>query len=159
MGGPRSRKVTDNRGRTLIRFICKYEMTAVNLSGSATGPLNTHYGPTGETCIDYIFIPSSLRESCLNCHTLDTEGLNTSDHVPICAKLNIVGIPRGCTEGYIPIKLRWDKMSRADVLLKYQTPIGVDLDDMYQKYEITPSVDLVDGIVEEVISCIKNMKV
>ena len=157
MGGPRSKKVTDNRGVALHNFMLRYDLTAVNLSDIATGPINTHHGPTGETCIDYILTPSALRENCIKCQTLDYEGLNTSDHVPICAELSIAGIPRGCTEGYIPTKLRWDKMSRSSISQQYQEPIGIDLNTIYQNYvNIPPSKDLIDGFLEEIISCIKK---
>ena len=82
-GGPRSTKATDARGKTLFNFLSKYNMVAMNLSNNSYGPLNTHYGPTGETCLDYILVPSPLVTNCHDCHTLDIDGLNTSDHVPV----------------------------------------------------------------------------
>ena len=66
-------------------------------------------------------------------------------------------MPRGCTDGFIPSRIRWDKMSKADTILKYQTPLGIDIDSMLLYYErLTPTVNLVDELVGDIINCIKK---
>ena len=53
-GGPKSKKIPDKRGMLLYNCVDKYSLTAANLGKEALGPVNTHYGPTGTTCIDYV---------------------------------------------------------------------------------------------------------
>ena len=43
-------------------------------------PVNTHYGPTGSSCTDYIMLPEYLLELVESCVVHETNPLNTSDH-------------------------------------------------------------------------------
>ena len=76
---------------------------------NASGPVNTHYGPTGETCIDYVLIPQCLRKNINTCATGSYDPVNMSDHNPVSVDLNVEEFPCGATEGTLPTKLRWDK--------------------------------------------------
>ena len=69
LGGIRSNKIADKRGELLSAFISRYNLTPANLSQNATGLVNTHHGPTGESCLDYIMLPSHLLENVSMCHT------------------------------------------------------------------------------------------
>ena len=157
MGGPKSNKKPDGRGKQLVNFIVKYDVVAMNLTNVSAGPLNTHYGPTGQTCIDYIFVPNAIFVNCLECHTLDLDPLNTSDHIPVCVTMDLGAIPRGCTEGVCPVRIRWDKISQANLIQRYQCPIGSDLGNILeQNKRVNPTSVNVDNLVDEVIHVIKT---
>ena len=83
-GGPRSVKQHDEWGLILHDFTSKYGLTPANLCKEAKGPVNTHYGPTVETCIDYILVPNHLTNSI----SLDDNPLNTSDHLLVKIAIN-----------------------------------------------------------------------
>ena len=156
MGGSRSTKVPDSRGRTLYKFINQYNLVATNLMSNAVGPVNTHYGPTGETCIDYVLVPEVLLDSFGHCVTSSYDPLNTSDHIPLSIVFNIDGVPCGATEGILPTKLRWDKMTPITLRMNYQRPLGEDLDRIYTKnVPLHPKADRVDALMDDIIKAIK----
>ena len=155
-GGPRSTKVPDKRGDALSKFIKEYNSNAVNLMAVSTGPINTHFGPTGETCLDYLIIPEALTVSLTRCRTHEYHHLNTSDHVPVSASLSLGSIPRGTGDCPQNTRLRWDKMSSEQILNKYQIPMSVDLDELFSKYHgQISSKDSIDDLMRDLISIIK----
>ena len=122
----------------------------------ATGLLNTHHGPTGESCIDYLIIPVHLKDSVLECHTYDYDTLNTSDHVPVSMKLDIGNIPRGAVEGAPQPKFRWDKLSPEMLYNRYQTPLEQSLRALISKWETIDCGDAgIDTMMRETIDTIK----
>ena len=155
-GGPRSAKQPDKRGLTLASFVEKYHLTATNLCKDARGPVNTHVGPTGETCIDYVLVPNYLCESVLDCITLADNPLNTSDHLPVKISINLGDVPRGCSEGSIVKKLRWDKLDRDARYNKYQMPLGLDIEGLIQQsHDLNPTPIVIDETIEKLISLIR----
>ena len=71
-GGPRSAKIPDKRGVTLANFTMIYNMIQTNLTFNAKVPINTHYGLTGETCIDYVMVPEYIVPNITECAVLRT---------------------------------------------------------------------------------------
>ena len=84
-GGPRSMKHTDKRGEILHNFIKQYDVCPINLEGDAEGPLNTHYGPCGVTCIDYMMVPQYLRHDVMQPHA----PIQPSKHFRSCPDFDV----------------------------------------------------------------------
>ena len=157
LGGERSEKIADKRGRTLDTFIKYHNLYPVNLMESASGPINTHYGPTGESCIDYILIPQCFKENVRPCRTGGYDPINTSDHKPVYVDIEVGEFPCGATEGFLPCKLRWDKMSPQALFSKYQYPIGQDLDRLFfRNVGANPGAEDVDAFMKEIVDIIKE---
>ena len=155
-GGPRSIKKPDKRGDILYKFIDEYNLTPVNLHALAIGSVNTHFGPTGETCLDYLMIPDALSISVTSCETHAYHSLNTSDHVPVSLSLAPGTIPRGTADGIGNTRLRWDKLSKETLFCKYQYPMSKDLDKLHTKYSLkTPDKDNIDCLMQDLIGIIK----
>ena len=157
MGGPRSNKRTDNRGRLLYNFIMKYDLVPVNLGLLALGPINTHYGPTGDTCIDYIMVPATISPQVRECMVLDYAPLNTSDHVPVGVVLETGGIPKGVTQENRASRTRWDKMTPEMLNNMYKLPLGRDLDNLYRRHEgLILDEAGIEGLLAEIIVLVKR---
>ena len=157
MGGPRSIKRTDNRGRLLYNFIMKYDLVPVNLGLLASGPINTHYGPTGDTCIDYIMVPATISPQVRECMVLDYAPLNTSDHVPVGLVLETGGIPKGVTQENRASRTRWDKMTPEMLNNMYKCPLGRDLDNLYRRHEgLILDEAGIEGLLAEIIELVKR---
>ena len=156
-GGPKSKKIPDIRGNRLHNFIVKYSLTAVNLCKEAIGPINTHFGPTGQTCIDYILIPSYLVEHMSNCTTVSDDPLNTSDHLPVKININLGMIPRGCCEGVPVDKIRWDKLDSRAKFLRYEAPLGDSILELMHNINMhDPTPELVEYSVEQLVRMIRH---
>ena len=155
-GGCRSKKTPDKRGIILYNFAAKHSFSVTNLSRMATGPIDTHYGPTGQTCIDYVLVPSYLNESISTCVTLDNEPLNTSDHLPVRLSIDLGTIPRGSTEGLVQNKIRWDKMDSHANFMKYEAPLWTSISELLSNISgVVPTPDLIDESVETLIGMIR----
>ena len=133
LGGERSQKKADKRGMTMNNFVKRYDLVPINLDPLALGPVNTHYRPTGDSCIDYVMIPSHLTTNVTACQIHDYEVLNTSDHIPITVSIKLGNIPQGAIEGRPQRKLRWDKMSPKAMYLRYRAPLEFSLNTMYDR--------------------------
>ena len=156
-GGSKSSKVPDKRGLTLLRFVNKYDLRPVNLFEQAIGPLNTHYGPTGESCIDYLMVPETICQYFSDCKTHSYAPLNTSDHLPVSITLEIGGIPCGAIQGVATSKHRWDKMSHDDLINLYQIPLSSNLDSLY-RVNVHSDLDChgKDCLIENIVTAVKT---
>ena len=124
----------------------------------ASGPVNTHYGPTGDSCIDYTMIPSHLTDAVFACRVHVYEALNTSDHIPISVLINLGNIPRGAVEGCPQNKLRWDKMSTESMYQRYRAHLYLSLNDLYDRARNAVKNDkgldnLLQGVIDNVKRC------
>ena len=68
-------------------------LVPMNLNPITSGPVNTHYGPMGDSCIDYTMIPSHLKDAVIAFRVHVYEALNTTDHIPISVSINLGNIP------------------------------------------------------------------
>ena len=157
IGGPRSHKRTDSRGRILHGFVHRYNLIPVNLGMSAIGPINTHYGPTGDTCIDYIMTPEVIYQQVTECIVSEYAPLNTSDHVPVGITLKTGGLPSGAVQDERASKIRWDKMTSEALNHRYVMPLGRDLEALNNRYEgVVLDEAGVEGLMSEIIRLIKH---
>ena len=141
----------------LYKFASGYNFIPINLSALTVGTVNTHFGPTGETCLDYLMIPESLFVYVTKCITHNYHYLNTSDHVPVSATLSLGAIPLGTVDCTQSTKLRWDKLSGESMFTKYQLPMSIDLDILYTRYNRpTHSRDDIDNFMQELVGIIKH---
>ena len=156
-GGPRSSKIPDKRGTILYSFVVKYNLLPANLCMNVQGPLNTHYGPTGSSCIDYVLVPNYLASNIVECLTLNEDVLNTSDHLPVKINIRIGSIPRGCTEGVLVDKIRWDKLDCESMQRRYRIPLEDAVKELTnQTIGVDPSPGLIDSTIDKLIKLIKT---
>ena len=156
-GGPRSPKVATKMGKKLLRFSNNFDLYALNLAESAQGALNTFIGPNGESCIDYIMVPSVLRESIVSCVTKCKVGLNTSDHNPVTCVIDFSKVLRMSSNISINKCLRWDKLSAHNLYIKYTSVVNRDLQSLYENfYNRQPTEKDLDVIFEEIVYILKK---
>ena len=157
LGGVRSRKKADRRGISLSNFLLRYNLYSVNLDQISTGLLNTHHGPTGDTCIDYMMIPNLLKNKVVSCHTSDYDALNTSDHTSISMKITLDGIPRGAVDGANLSKLRWDKMTPEALYNRYRVPLNISLGmTLGRLINVVPGAEDIDSLMQELLDNIRE---
>ena len=78
----------------------------------------------------------------MNCKTEDVDPLNTSDHTAISIYLDTQGvIQRGCVDCDPPDNIRWHKLSHEQMIDRYQTPLGAEIDALFNKYEQQNQID------------------
>ena len=131
MCGTRNTNKCTKEGTMLYNFITKYDLLAANLGVKSKGPVDTFYGPLGTSCIDYILIPNDMSKYILECRTLEYEGLNGSDHLPVVCKVNIGAIECATLKMNFKKKLRWDKLSMDDLFIKCTTPVDKNFKDIF----------------------------
>ena len=125
-GGPRGYKEHTQRGDALMGFCHRYNLLLTNLDVEAVGPVDTHFGPTGQSCIDFIAIPRALKAYLKACKVLDVEDLNTSDHNPVTVKIDFGNMPRTCS-AYEPVgKTKWNRISCGVMTHLYTNPVSAE---------------------------------
>ena len=150
-------KALDRRGIFLERFINKHNLKAVNLSVNTRGSHVTYSGPTGSSCIDFILVPKDIIGKVVWSENLIEHPLNTSDHRPVVVSINIEGIQKNFIECNGSKRVRWDKMSWADLQNKYTNSVTRHLDSLYDNSigapfgpdEIDMSIDNISQILKE----------
>ena len=155
--GTRNTRKSTKEGKCLFNFISKYDLSAANLSKMSKGPIDTFYGPNGSSCIDYILLPNDILDKVLECETLDFEGLNGSDHVPVTCVIDIGHI----TCPTVPInhkkKIKWDKLSPDQMRDKYTIPVNMQLQLVLDQWaDKNPSKNDLDGIIDKVVSILRE---
>ena len=88
-GGCRSLRPAYDRGRILKEILDKYNLFACNLDSRALGPVDTYYGPTGSSTIDYICIPRDPVSLFTSCVVSNNDPLNASDHEAVSVVLDL----------------------------------------------------------------------
>ena len=130
LGGIRSVRQPTGRGKEFYTFIEKYNLVATKLCEWAVGPVNTFNGPTGSSLIDYILVPKSMLSLVDTCSVMGDDPLNCSDHLPVCASLNLKTLASKYNTRVSPGVKKWDKMSIDDLLCKYTIPVSHRLDEV-----------------------------
>ena len=77
------------KGLLLSKWADRCHLYAVSMSALSKGPTYTYFPAERQTTVDYIFVDSETAQYLDNCYTHDMHGLNTSDHLPISAKLSL----------------------------------------------------------------------
>ena len=124
--GTRNPRKCTKEGKCLYNFIRKYDLCAANLSRKSKGLIDTFYGPNGSSCIDYILLPTDILDKVLECETLDFEGLNGSDHVPVVCKIDIGRIACPTIQINSKKKIKWDKLNPDQMREKYTIPVNYE---------------------------------
>ena len=70
MGGPRGVRRPSREGTHVAEFMLRQNLYAANLAADAIGPIDTHHGLTGSSCIDYALIDEELRDRVVFCEHL-----------------------------------------------------------------------------------------
>ena len=87
LGGSRCIDVPNRRGILWKYLLDKHSLFVASLGSLSSGPTHTYSSGGHSTTIDYIIGNTALAELLLSCKTLNDDPLNTSDHLPILAKL------------------------------------------------------------------------
>ena len=157
MGGPRSTRVPSKQGKMLAGFMREFGLFAPNMCLEATGPIDTHEGPTGSSTIDYVLLPHSLHDKVVTCGVSDEEALCTSDHRAVRVVLNLNAIRDRVVHTQGVKRRRWDKCSPEDIYTLYQVPLERSIDvirTMLEHDELTN--EMVDHAIETLVVCITN---
>ena len=126
-------------------------MSACNLQVYATGPVDTYFGPTGQSTIDYILVPRACEHLVEKCIVKGEEVLNTSDHNPVQVTLNF-GSLGAIKNDMNKAKLkRWDKLSANEINEKYTSPLETCV------YELNLTLSEYDFGNDELDDCISAL--
>ena len=89
--GSKGLQEPNSRGKKLSKFVDHFNLTMVNLLGNFSGPLETYISHCGRfrSTTDYIIIPNCVINSVLYSRTFESCVENTSDHLPVLAKISL----------------------------------------------------------------------
>ncbi len=89
-GGPRSFNALNERGKELITFMEKMDLTSVNSQSFTRGPIETFYSNGGSTLTttDHVLTKMDTLASVNDCHVQADHPDNLSFHLPIHCVLN-----------------------------------------------------------------------
>ena len=118
--GSKGLREPNSRGKKLSKFVDHFNLTAVNLMGNSLGPLETYISHCGRfrSTIDYIIIPNCVINSVLYPRTFESCVQNTSDHVPVLAKISLDGLPlfkSSVAEITRRPKIRWSEFEKYEI--------------------------------------------
>ena len=129
-GGIRGKGTPTKAGITVLNFMARQNLLAANLTQIATGQIDTYEGHNGRSLIDYIMVPEYISDRVTRCHTGQNEALNSSDHLPIEATLNIDTLPRCVAYSCAQKRIRWEKCSEEFLRNNYQNQFAIDTQDI-----------------------------
>ena len=151
--GPRSTRQPSKQGIIIANFLNEMGLFPANLCSNAIGPINTFKGGMGSSTLDYIAVPTCLRDSLSSCEVLDDHIMNTSDHLAIKASL---AIQCGIDTSYrMPRKgkLLWEKGRLKGRIDLYQESVASTIADINQRWDIkTASGGEIDCILDSLSS-------
>ena len=118
-GGPRGARIATPRGKKIIGFFVRHQLSPLNMQLSASGPVDIYQGQVNGSTLDYIAVSSVLCNQPYECFVSEWDSLNTSDHLPVNA-IRTSGILY--SEHKTPLKghVKWNKLTPHDKFLKYQ---------------------------------------
>ena len=151
MGGERGFKNSTKEGRLVYNFMVKHDLWAANLSPSATGPINTFYGPNGDSCIDYILVPNVLKGVTQECITMENEPLNVSDHYPITCTFKLGSVDCNTIIIEPSGSIKWNKMRPERLAHDYTLPVDIKIRDLVDSLsEKQPTSALIDEAFDRI---------
>ena len=133
--GSKGLREPNSRGKKLSKFVDHFNLTAVNLLGNSLGPLETYISHCGRfrSTIVYIIIPNCVINSVLYSRTFESCVENTSDHLPVLAKINLDGLSlfkNSVAEITRRPKIRWSDFDKYEIEEKYAKPLSAVLDNL-----------------------------
>ena len=157
LGGPRAYRAPTDRGIILHNFVARYDLLLSNLTNTAKGPVDTHFGLTGQSCIDFIAIPTALSSNLMECYVLMDDSLNTSDHNPVVALMDLGSLPRTCSVFEPPKRIKWNRITPEDMNLLYTTPVNRECEILLRVTNTMPvSPECIDHILSELIGILSR---
>ena len=111
-GGPRASRNPTPRGSKVMEFFNRHDLTTVNMQEFTDGPVDTYEGQVNGSTLDYIAVPSSLLPAVTSCKVYGWSELNTSDHVPLSATLNLDAFKRNVTDEHKHKgRIKWENLT------------------------------------------------
>ena len=133
--GTRGLSVPNRNGRSLVKFINEFGLIACNLTFEAKGPLHTHVGNNSEATLDYILVTGDLNDHVVSCHTTGYDVLNTSDHRAVNVEVGMDNLRSHTLDCQKDKVLKWDKLGREDIEVKYTRPLQTMLAPIIQRLQ------------------------
>ena len=156
-GGPKGTKIPTQEGRHVFNFAENLELSFVNLHAKSIGPTDTHYGPTGSSCLDYVLVPKHITDKVLSCTVLEEEALNTSDHYPVSVKIDVGSIELQVIEVNAARNVKWNKLSSETINDKYTKPVSAELTLLKEDMDQNPdNIFQIDQYIQRLVSILKS---
>ena len=152
-GGERGINPATKQGKILLKFMQEYNFVAGNMQSEARGPLSTFVGPTGQSSIDYVMVPAECYSLVTDCFVGEDEILNTSDHRPVHARLNLCSVRSNVVNRVRKGVKRWDKLGVTERQSKYEVPLEKSLRSVISTLsgeDITPIA--LDNCIDAVVA-------
>ena len=112
-GVPRGYRAPTQRGKYVMDFLNRHSMIAMNMQAMSKGPVDTFESHNGKSSIDFIVVPTYMRDRINDCWV---DALNTSDHLDIHMTLSVNGSTNAAEEPEILGRVKWE---RGEVKYKY----------------------------------------
>ena len=133
--GSKGLREPSSRGKKLSKFVDHFNLTAMNLLGNSLGPLETYISHCGRfrSTIVYIIISNCVINSVLYSRTFESCVENTSDHLPVLAKINLDGLSlfkNSVAEITRRPKIRWSDFDKYKIEEKYAKPLSTVLHNL-----------------------------
>ena len=165
-GGPKSTRKPTTLGKKVFKFLEDFSLFASNMSSSTKGPLNTFRGGAGSSTIDYIAVPTCLRDDIISSEVLEDAILNTSDHNAVRLTMRVEGVKVEYTKTPGSTNIKWNKLSAAVVTNEYTIPSEVFCNELLQqseidtmgKEELDSTIDLITSKLAEFSSFLPKAK-
>ena len=149
LGGRKSSRQPTNQGKKVADLMSELNLYPVNLDRISEGPINTFKGGMGSSTLDYIAIPTCMRDKVTSCRVVDDAILNSSDHLSVEATL---GIKCSRDLSYkIPKKGRilWGKAQKQGKIQLYHNKVKDTINGINERWQVeTVGADEMDGIFD-----------
>ena len=154
--GTRNTRKANDRGILFSEIINRYNLIVCNLESLADGPVDTFYGPTGSSMIDFICIPITMKDSLTACNVSDNEPLNNSDHESVSIRLNVKTLQRHTRKDSTPKNKRWDKLTDVQIFEKYSYPVECLLLQYIEPELTKPGDKDIDQIIQNIVQILSD---
>ena len=120
LGGSRAAGDLNVQGVLLHGMMGRCDLSAASLGSIASGHGYTYQSGEVHTTVDFILMDVEAASMMLSCSTYCMDDLNTSDHLPLTARLAYVPRPEGDVQkGQVQPKINWDKARRTGEIDDY----------------------------------------
>ena len=121
--GDRSLGPPNKPGQLLHKLINEFGLHVCNMQSSTTGPINTFFSAQAQSTLDYIIVPQGYANCVEACCVEEHHPLNTSDHNPVRATINIENVRNNSDPTPNVGYKKWDKLSHDDLHRLYTGPL------------------------------------
>ena len=135
----------NKQGKTLLKFLDKYQLVPVKCILNAGNHVPMYEGPTGSSVIDYIFIPKAIKGLVSESKVLENDILNCSDHNPVSSIIDIGAVTNNVVADNPIRNKKWSEEERID---KYTHPLSIKLQ------EVEKNLISSDGCCEDIENAI-----